>query len=170
MAAAALAAQADVRAETVDQPRVAAARMGAPEPDDVAEEQLEGLRIGASGGSGYQSRGLAVDRDERPVGRRQLEAVHRRDGDDDVGLGRGQLGDDPAGPGQRAGQLLRRADRVERRTGRRASAPSTARGAGRSDRDDARDEPHAADGDRLGAGVAQLVDQVLETRRRRSDR
>ena len=35
------AAEADVGAEAVDQPGVAAARMAAPEPDDVAEQQRE---------------------------------------------------------------------------------------------------------------------------------
>ena len=73
---------------------------------------------------------MTVGRDERPVGRRQLEPLDRRDRDDDVRLRRGQLGDDPAGPGQRARQLVRRADRHRARTGRRAAArrPSTRAG------------------------------------------
>jgi hypothetical protein len=37
-----LAAQTDVRAEPIDEPAVAAARMGASEPDHVAEIQHEG--------------------------------------------------------------------------------------------------------------------------------
>ena len=41
VAAAGLAAQADVGAEAIDQPGVAAARVGASEPDDIAEEQRE---------------------------------------------------------------------------------------------------------------------------------
>ena len=42
VAAAALAAEADVRAEAVDQPLGAAAWMGSAKPDDIAQEQLEG--------------------------------------------------------------------------------------------------------------------------------
>ena len=56
MAAAGLAAQADVGAEPVDEPRVAAARVGPTQADDIAEESV---RTGWSviGGSAYQSRG-----------------------------------------------------------------------------------------------------------------
>ena len=42
VAAAGLAAEPDVGAEAVDQPRVAAARMGAAEAQDVAQVQLDG--------------------------------------------------------------------------------------------------------------------------------
>ena len=57
VAAAGPAAQADVGAEPIDVPGVAAARVGPAQPDDVAEQQREdGLGSGI-GGSGYQSRG-----------------------------------------------------------------------------------------------------------------
>ena len=102
VAAAALAAQADVGAEAVHEPRVAAARMGRRRRTTSPSEQLEHASGRSSGGSGYQSRGLAMGRDEVAVGRRQLEPVHRRDRDDDVGLGRRELGDDAAGAGERA--------------------------------------------------------------------
>ena len=56
MPAAALAAQPDVGAEPIDQPLAAAAGMGAPEPDDVAQEQLEDGPGRTSAGA-YQRRG-----------------------------------------------------------------------------------------------------------------
>ena len=140
MAAAALAAQADVGAQAVDQPRVAAARMGAPKPDDVAEEQREDGRS-VIGRVRVSKPRVAVDRDEvRSVAGSSSRSIGVTV-DDDVGLGRRQLGDDPAGPGQRAGQLLRRADRLERRTGRRAAAPSTVAAPGAPTDDDARARP-----------------------------
>ena len=131
--AAALAAQPDVGAEAIDQPGAAATGVRAAEADDVTEEQREdGLvwhrRVRVS------KAGSTVRRDERPGGRRQLEPIDRGDRDGDLGLGRGQLGDDPAGPGQRAGQLVRRADRVDveavrergrRRPGAAPAAPVT---------------------------------------------
>ena len=57
MAAAALAAEPDVGAEPVDQPRVLAARMAGAEADDIAEEERQD---GGSGHrpAGYQSRGV----------------------------------------------------------------------------------------------------------------
>jgi hypothetical protein len=50
VAAACLAAEPDVGAEAVDQPRVAAARLGSAEAQDVAQEQLDGS-------AGHRSRG-----------------------------------------------------------------------------------------------------------------
>ena len=64
-----------------------------------------------SGRSAYQRRGRPWSGHEVAVRRRQLEAVHRRDRDDDVRLGRGELGDDSAGPCQRTRELVRRPDR-----------------------------------------------------------
>ena len=55
MAAAALAAQADVRAKPVDQPGVRAARMGAPKPDDVAQEQREDSGVVHPAGQGIKA-------------------------------------------------------------------------------------------------------------------
>ena len=55
--AAAAAAQADVRAEAVDEPRVAAARVRPAQAHDVAQEQLEHLVVGHPARSAYQSRG-----------------------------------------------------------------------------------------------------------------
>ena len=73
VAAAALAAQADVGAEPVDQPGVAAARVGAPEPDDVAEEQREDGSVRHRRVRVSEPR-LAVRRDEVAIGRRQRPA------------------------------------------------------------------------------------------------
>ena len=96
----------------------------AAEPDDVAEEQREdGLvwhrRVRVS------KAGTPVRRDERPGGRRQLEPVDRCDRHDDVRLRRGELGDDAAGAGQRAGQLVRRADGLDLEAGSPSAVPST---------------------------------------------
>ena len=74
-----------------------------------------------------------------------------------------QLGDDPARSGQRAGQLVGRADRVElERVAQRGRAERHR--PGRTERDDARHEPDVVDRHRLGTGVAQLVDEVLDAR------
>ena len=128
--AAGLAAQADVGAEAIDQPGVAAARVGATEPDDIAEEQREDGLVWHRRVRVSKAR-VAVGRDEGPGRRRQLQPVDRRDRDDDVRLGRGELGDDAAGSGQRAGQLVRRADgrraRSRRRAARRRPRPRRAR-------------------------------------------
>ena len=51
---------------------------------------------------------------------------------------------------------------LERR--RRGATPSICACARRAGHDDAGDDPDAADRDRLGAGVAQLVDQLLDAR------
>ena len=56
---------------------------------------------------------LAVGRHQVAVRGRDVHVIDRGHLDDDVGLGRPQLGDDPARPGQRAGELVRRSDRHE---------------------------------------------------------
>ena len=81
-------------------------------------------RTGRSGTAGRVSEArTTVSRDERRGRRRQLDAVDRRH------RRRSRRAASPASwammppePRQRAGQLVRRADRVERRTGRRAPA------------------------------------------------
>ena len=140
VAAAGLAAQADVGAEAIDQPGVAAARVRASEPDDVAEEQREDGLVRHRRVRVSKAR-VTVGRDEGPGRRRQLEPVDRRDRDDDVGLGRGELGDDPAGAGQRARQLVGRADGRRARTRRRAPRRRPSACAGRAGHDDARSRP-----------------------------
>ena len=67
----------------------------------------------ASGRSGYQSRagrGPGRGRGRSPGSSSRSTGVTV---DDDVGLGRRELGDDPAGPRQRARQLVRRPDGLE---------------------------------------------------------
>ena len=76
VAAAAAAAQADVGAEAIDEPGVAAARVRPAEADDVAEVELEHLGSRHPAGQGIKAGGDR-DRDEVPVGGRQLEPVHR---------------------------------------------------------------------------------------------
>ena len=158
------AAKPDVGAEPVDEPVVAAARMGAPEPQDVAEEQLErGSR--RSSGRGYQRRGWPWSGTRSRSRRRQR---HRSS----VGwtsivgvrIRRGELGDDPAGPGQRPDERLR--PPIARIVnGSPSGVSSTERDPGSPPIDRARDDPDVLDRDRLGAGVAELVDQVLDVRR-----
>ena len=74
-----------------------------------------------------------------------------------------------AGPGQRPGELVRRPDRdeLERVAERRAADRGRAGRAGHDDPGTSR-TPDSAD--RLRAGVAQLVDEVLDARTRRSGR
>ncbi len=84
--AAGLAAEADVGAQAIDEPGVAAARVGASKPDDVAEEQREDGLV--------WHRRVRVSKARVPVGRdegagrgRQLEPVDRCDRDDDASAG-----------------------------------------------------------------------------------
>ena len=103
------AAQADVRPEPVDEPRVAAARMTPPETDDVAEQQVEDGSV-RHGGQGIRAAG---DRDwARARGRSPARSMRSSGVTStiDVGLGRRQLGDDPA----RAASASRSACRVHR--------------------------------------------------------
>ncbi len=92
------AAQADVRAEAIDQPAVAATRVRATEANDIAEQEGHGLvshrRVRVS-----KAR-VTMGGDERPGRRGELEAIHRGDRDDHVGLGGGELRDHAAGAGQ----------------------------------------------------------------------
>ena len=78
-----------------------------------------------------------------------------------LGIRGGDLGDDPADPRQRPGQRLGAADcgHGERIVESIALDRDLARSAGHHR---TRDEADAVDRDRLGAGVAQLVDQVLD--------
>ena len=141
--ATALAAQPDVGAEPVDQPGVAAARVRAAQPHDVAEEQREHGSVGHRRVRVSKAR-VAVGRDE--VAGRSPAARCGRCGvtvSDDVGLGRGELGDDPARAGQRAGQLVRRRRSPTSSNGRSSGSPSTVDLARRPDHDDARHEPDA---------------------------
>ena len=111
VAAAGLAAQADVGAEPIDEPGVAAARVG--------RRRRRRRRGAARGRAGQASAGQRIKGEaDRGPGRgsrcrRQLEPIDRGDGHDDVRLGRRELGDDPARAGQRACQLVGRADRLE---------------------------------------------------------
>ena len=93
------AAQADVRAEPIDQPGVAATRVRATETNDVAEQEgHDGLvshrRVRVS-----KAR-VTMGGDQRPGRRGELQAVDRGDRDDHVGLGGGELRDDATGSGQ----------------------------------------------------------------------
>ena len=169
MAAATLAAQADVGAEAIDEPGVATARMAASEPDDVAQEQRRGraglasARQGIKAGAAHApGRGSGWS----PAARSRSTGVDR---DADIGLGRGQLGDDAAGSGQAAGQLSGLP--IAPISKRVASGPSPIEAApAGAGHDVPGHDPDVVDGDRLRAGVAQLVEQLLDGRRRRSGR
>ena len=162
---AALAAQTDVRAEPVDQPGVAAARVGRRRRTTSPSEQRKDWSGRASAGQGIKGAGdRGPGRASRSVAGSSRRSIGR-DGDDDVRLRGGQLRDDAAGAGQRTGQLVRCADRFEVERVAEVGPPIEARGAGRvrPRRRPGRSRT-PADGDGLGAGVAQLVDQVLQTR------
>ena len=93
------AAQADVRAEPIDQPRVAAARVRATEANDVAEQEGHGGLVSHRRVRVSKAR-VTMGRDERPGRRGELQAVDRGDRDDHVRLGGGELRDHAAGSGQ----------------------------------------------------------------------
>ena len=162
VAAAAAAAQADVGPEAVDEPRVAAARMRPLEANDIAEEQREEGRWGIRPVR-VSEPWLAMARDERPCRRRQLEPIDRRDRDLDARERGLQAGDDAAGARQRSGERRRVADRIhlERIAERRVLDRDGAR---RARHDRPGHDPHAIDRVRLRAGVAQLVQEVLDGR------
>ena len=155
------AAQTDVRAETVDEPRVAAARMGPPQAHDVAEEQLEdgSVRHGGQGIRGAGGRGSA----RVALRGRDRERSTGVTVDGHLRLGRPELGDDPARPGQRAVSLSGAPIASDReRVAERRLADSTAPGGPPTTTPG--HDPDVIDRDRLGAGVAQLVDEVLDAR------
>src|SRR3954466_14103454 len=102
----------------------------------------------------------AVDRYERPPRRGQIEPVDRRDGQQRSRVRRGQLGDQAAVPRERPGQRLGAADGLDlERIGEWRVLDRQA--AGRASDDGPRHDPDVLDGDGLGAGVVQLVDDVL---------
>ena len=131
VAAAGLAAQADVGAEPVDEPGVPPHGCGAAEANDVAEEQHEDGTV--------WHRRVRVSKARPTMGRDEVRVVagssSRSTGVTVTmtsGLRRRELGDDAAGPGQRAGQLVRGADRREleaiaQRARRRAPRPPARR-------------------------------------------
>ena len=93
------AAQADVRAEAIDQPRVAATRVGATEANDIAEQEGHHRLVSHRRVRVSKAR-VTMGGDERPGRRGELQAVHRGDCDDQIRLGCGELGDHAAGSGQ----------------------------------------------------------------------
>ena len=115
------------------------------------------------GGSGYQRRGWPWVGTRVRVGGRQLEPVDRRDRDRDVGLRGGELGDDAARRGSASPVSLSGAPMASSSNGS-PSGVSVDRSRARRRR--SRPTPvttrTSSIGDRLGAGVAQLVDQLLD--------
>jgi len=99
MSAAGLATQADVGAEPVDEPLRSAARMAAPEANDIPQEQLEDGTVGHRRLRVSEAR-LAVAGHEVAAGGGRLDALTRRDRQGDARLGCADLGDDATDPRQ----------------------------------------------------------------------
>ncbi len=91
------------------------------------------------------------------------EPIDRRDGHGHLRLGRRQLGDHTTGTGQRAGQLVGRSDRRQFEDLAERD-PVDRGGAGPAGDHHAGHDPGTAGPDRLGSGVAQLVEQLLHPR------
>ena len=159
VAPAAPAAEPDVGAEAIDLPLAGSAGMGSPKPNDVAQVQLED---GPAGHRRESIRGGVAHRSGGPV-RSDAGSVmdyDRRDREPRQRVRRGHLGDHAPGPCQRAGRDLGAADRpdLERVADRlvldreRAGRPG----------DHRPNDPDAGDRDGLGAGIAELVQEVLD--------
>ena len=127
---------------------------------DIGPEGSRGAGIGAGAGRVRAGAGRAAGVRSRSVAGTRHE-VDRDDADGDVREARAELGDRAAGPPERAREDLRLADGGELHgVGQRHAADDDR--ACRAGRDDARHDAHAADRGRLGAGVAQLVEQQLD--------
>ena len=155
------AAQPDVGAEPVDEPRVAAARVGPAQADDVAEEQLEHGVVGHPAGQGIKAAG-----GRGPArGSRSVAGSSSRSTGVTVTTTSGWVAASWAMiPPDRVSEpvSLSGAPMASSSNASPSGTPSTVTAPGRAGHDHARHEPHAGDRDRLGAGVAQLVDQLLD--------
>ncbi len=179
------AAQPEVGPEPVDPPGRAAAGMGPTQPDDVSEQERDGAPLRhrdgstsgpARGGSGCQPRPGGYQRLGVPcVGARScvVAGSARRSTGTTVSWASGKVApswatippdrvSDPVRPvGLPMAVISNASPRLVFRT---ESA------AGPTGHDGALDDPHVVDRERLRAGVAQLVEEVLDARSRRSDR
>src|SRR5689334_3809611 len=121
-----------------------------------------GPTVGPARRAGYQSQpGMAMRGYQLAVTGRDRDVVQRRDIDPDLGLRGAELGDDPAGPRERARELVGRADGHDRERVRERRRFDR-HGARRTDGDDPGHDPDIVDRHRLGTRVAQLVDEILQ--------
>src|SRR5437764_13019108 len=104
---------------------------------------------------------MTMARDEgRPRRRERHEGIDGLDLDRDARVRGAELGDDPAGAGQRPDERLRLADRLDPE---RVTEQEPADIEGARDAADRRpgDDPDVLDSDRLSAGIPELVQELV---------